>query len=100
MKDIVFKVLIYFQKDCQLVDLLFPNFPMVLLDFLLVVHLMVLLELLMEEYLVCPTFLDRLVVAFFMVILILDVEVDPYIMDVREVGPILVVLDSIPFITF
>jgi hypothetical protein len=35
-----------------------------------------------------------------MAILILDVEVDLYIMDVREVGLVLVVLDSIPFIAF
>jgi hypothetical protein len=42
--------LIYFQKDCLELDLLFLDFPMVLLVLLLVVvHLMVLLELLMEE---------------------------------------------------
>jgi hypothetical protein len=40
------------------------------------------------------------VVAFSTAILILDVEVDLYIMDVREVGLVLVVLDSIPFIAF
>jgi hypothetical protein len=52
LKDILFKAFIYFQKDYQLEGHLFPNFPTAPLDFLLVVvHLMVLLELLMVEFL-------------------------------------------------